>query len=305
MANDESPLFYERVKKHGKWIFLALAVVFAGSFVLGGVGGGGIGVVDLIQQQGGDDNNSATTASAQTAAIDEAEAGVKAEPESAAAWTTLAEAALQEENPTRAREAAQKAQGLVGKDADVAERLASVWLNLLGSIQDRQTTLQNDLFAPLANAQQGPDQAVVPLGSVAGEDAFTKGVNEVSNAINTRYFARVAPLQEESTEAQQNALASYRIIVDQRPDDPAAWFQLGRIAEALGETDTAIEAYEKFLQIVPGDPQAPQVQQQLDGLKPATTAADTAATTEAAATDAAATDAATTDAAATAAASTG
>lgn len=291
MANDERPLFNERVKKHGKWIFVLLAVVFAASFVLGGVGGGGIGVVDLLQQ-GGDDNNSAVTTGATTsAALDDAEAGVKAEPESAAAWTTLAEAALEQENPTRAREAAQKAQGLVGTDADVAERLASVWLGLLSSIQERETELQTQLFAPLERAQQGPDQSVVPLGSIAGEDAFSKGVNDVSNAINTRYFARIAPLQEESTEAQESALASYRIIVDARPDDPAAWFQLGRLAEALGETDTAIEAYGKFLEIVPGDPQAPQVQQQLDQLQPATT---DAATTDAAATEAATTDAATT-----------
>lgn len=172
----------------------------------------------------------------------------------------------------------------------MAERLANVWIALLQDVQQRETDLQAELFKPLQNSQTGPSTTVVPLGNLGQADAFAQGSDDVSSAVQTRYFARIVPLQNESDEAQQNALASYRIVVTARPDDPAARYQLGALAQALGEAATGhIEAYTKFLAIVPGDPEAPDVQKQLDSLQPATTAADTAATTDAASTDAATT----------------
>ena len=53
-------LFYERIKRHGKWVFILLAVTFGATFVLGGVGAGGIGIFDLIGKGGGSGGNGST-----------------------------------------------------------------------------------------------------------------------------------------------------------------------------------------------------------------------------------------------------
>src|SRR3954464_479602 len=43
------PLFFERIRRNAKWVFVLLAVAFALSFVLLGVGSGSAGLGDLLQ----------------------------------------------------------------------------------------------------------------------------------------------------------------------------------------------------------------------------------------------------------------
>ena len=46
-----TPTMNERMRRNGKWVFLALAVVFGFSFVFAGIGtGGGLSLADLIGQ---------------------------------------------------------------------------------------------------------------------------------------------------------------------------------------------------------------------------------------------------------------
>src|SRR6185503_15551244 len=49
----EDTMFFPRLRRHAKWMFLFLALVFALGFVGFGVGAGGIGFGDVIRNAGG------------------------------------------------------------------------------------------------------------------------------------------------------------------------------------------------------------------------------------------------------------
>ena len=41
-------MFFPRLRRHAKWMFVLLAVFFAGGFVIFGVGAGGTGIGDIL-----------------------------------------------------------------------------------------------------------------------------------------------------------------------------------------------------------------------------------------------------------------
>src|SRR5919108_4798368 len=45
----EQTLFFQRIRRQAKWVFVFLAFVFAGSFVVYGVGSGSTGIGDLLR----------------------------------------------------------------------------------------------------------------------------------------------------------------------------------------------------------------------------------------------------------------
>jgi len=51
------------------------------------------------------------------------------------------------------------------------------------------------------------------------------------------------------------------------PDDPSTFPSLGIAAQEANDAESAIAAYQKFLDLAPNDPSAAQVQQQIDFLK--------------------------------------
>src|SRR6476619_1220479 len=49
----EDTMFFPRLRRHAKWLFLALALVFALGFVGFGVGAGGVGFGDVLRDAAG------------------------------------------------------------------------------------------------------------------------------------------------------------------------------------------------------------------------------------------------------------
>ena len=50
-------MFFPRLRRHAKWIFVLLALVFGLGFVLFGVGAGGTGLGDLLRDNGATGGN--------------------------------------------------------------------------------------------------------------------------------------------------------------------------------------------------------------------------------------------------------
>ena len=49
----EDTMFFTRLRRHAKWMFVFLALVFALGFVGFGVGAGGVGIGDVFRGSGG------------------------------------------------------------------------------------------------------------------------------------------------------------------------------------------------------------------------------------------------------------
>ena len=90
----EDQLFFARLRRHAKWVFVFLALVFALSFVLFGVGSGSTGMGDSLSNFFGD----IFQRSAGGSDVGSLEKKTEKNPKDAKAWADLATAQEQKEN---------------------------------------------------------------------------------------------------------------------------------------------------------------------------------------------------------------
>ncbi len=244
-------MFFSRLRRRAKWVFLALAAVFALSFVFLGVGAGGSGVgdylADLFSGGGTDD----------TPSISEARAKVEANPndlearrELATALQTngqIAEAITQLERYTEGRQ----------NDADAQLSLAA----LLGARAQEQQ-------ADLAAAQAG----------VTGS-GFAQEITDPSSPLAQSFSGPITRLEQERTATEVNELileatTTYRQqaevwtkLTELQPEEPSHYLQLGQAHYLAGSTPDAITAWEEFLELAPDDPNAPLIRRQIRALE--------------------------------------
>ena len=83
-------MFFPRLRRQAKWVFVLLVFVFAGGFVFFGVGSGSTGLGDLLRGNFNvfGSSNGSTTSSAVKSALKK----TKANPKDPNAWNTLASA---------------------------------------------------------------------------------------------------------------------------------------------------------------------------------------------------------------------
>jgi hypothetical protein len=287
------------LKGSGKWVFLLLAIIFASSFVLFGVGSSGsVGLQDILQNGGGGNNNATTEVS--SADLTAALAAVKTKPQDAAAWVTLGKAyqatAAEDSSANRTKQAQTnyeksvqayvKASTIKKTDVDILKGLAGAYVAQGAALQTEIASLQNQ--ASLVQAGASPESTLLPSG-LNTPDAVSAAANtQISEQVNALQ-AKVTPLQ---TSADKATLASYDVwkrLTTLQKDDPAVWFEFAgaavSAANGLNVSDTAkldavkadaILGYKKFLELAPGDPLAAQVQAAVDQLEGKT---DTTATT--------------------------
>src|SRR5262245_8438633 len=77
----EDTMFFPRLRRHAKWMFVFLAVVFGVGFVAFGVGAGGVGFGDVLKDIGAGGGPS----------ISDAQKETEEHPKDPAAWQALSE----------------------------------------------------------------------------------------------------------------------------------------------------------------------------------------------------------------------
>jgi tetratricopeptide (TPR) repeat protein len=249
----EDTMFFPRLRRHAKWMFVLLALVFGLGFVLFGVGAGGVGVGDIFRDAG-------TSAES----VSDAREATEDRPNDPEAWVELS-TALQTEGETREAIAAlDRAIELRPKDPDVYRQLAGLHLTLATQRQ------QDAQIAQLAAAYRAPGQSFLLFAGSSGqsvlEDPIAKGVNaQASERVSVAY-------QEAQTEATL-AVDAYEQLAKLQPNDPNVQLELAQAAQQTGDAATAIGAYEQFLELAPDDPNASIVRDQLKRLRGAQAAA--------------------------------
>jgi Flp pilus assembly protein TadD len=250
----EDTMFFPRLRRHAKWMFVFLALVFGLGFVVFGVGAGGVGVGDVFRSSGGEAQS-----------VSDARKATEERPKDVRAWQDLS-LALQTEGETQeAITALETAAGLAPKDSGIQRELAGLYLVLAG---EKQRDAQNaQLRAAFAGATQNlPGLLVGPGQQPVLSDPIGQAVNALAAEKTT------AALQE-AGQAAASAVNAYRTVAALEPDDPNVQIELAQTAEQAGDTATAIEAYEAFLRLAPDDPNASIVEQQLEQLRQSSGAA--------------------------------
>jgi tetratricopeptide (TPR) repeat protein len=245
-------MFFPKLRRRTKWVFLLLAIAFAIGFVAFGVGTGvgGTSIGDILREVIGQHNA--------TSNVDDARKKALANPDDAAAQLAYANALEDHGRLQEAVTALQAYTALKPKDTDTLRQLANLWGSLAAKARQ-------DYDAAQADAQQ-----VSAVGTFAAPSSdFLKQVeqNTIAQDLAAEADARAGRAQTRA----QNAAAQQERVYEQLtllvPDDPSLFLSLGIAAQQANDATSAIAAYKQFLKLAPNDPSAPQVKQQIQLLE--------------------------------------
>lgn len=247
----EDTMFFPRLRRHAKWMFVLLAVALGGGFVLFGVGAGGTGVGNLFGSQGGHGGGGGAPS------ISSAQNRTEDNPQDVAAWRELSTALQTDGETDRAIDAQRRVVALVPKDADELRSLAGLYLSR-ASEQQRKAQIADALAR---NAGAGfPGGLTSPSGQPIVED-------RIGGTISAQSQVEIQGLISSARDAATDAISAYKRLTVLQPDDPNLQIELAQTAQQTGDTASAITAYKAFLRLAPDDPNANIVKQQLRQLQ--------------------------------------
>jgi tetratricopeptide (TPR) repeat protein len=259
-----------RIREQKGWIrgiFVALILVFASSFVIGGVGSGSnFSLSDIIGNGGG---SSSTTNSSSVKALLKK---IQAQPKSGALYAQLSEAYQTDGRLADAVTAAEKAVKLRPNNVDGLKTLAGLYQAQANTLNTQAQTVYTEAY----NLQQqdpasSPFAAISPTSTsplaAAIQDPFSQSQ---SNAISVQISAlenQSSKLAQQAQSLNQKALDQYKIITNKHVGDAQSWLSYATAAEQVGNNAVALQGYKEFLKLVPADPIAPQVKAKVKQLE--------------------------------------
>jgi tetratricopeptide (TPR) repeat protein len=241
-------MFFPRLRRQAKWMFLFLALVFALGFVGFGVGAGGIGFGDVIRDAAGGGG---------VPSISDAEQRVLDNPKDAQAFRDLSTAQQAAGNTDDAIEALQSYVSLRPRNTDALRELAALYLQKASAAQQRAQIFQarSDFLAP-----GGIRDTIFQVGGAP------LAPDPITNAVSTSYDREISAAVSELQSSSAQAVEMYRKITQIQPKDPSVQLELAQAAQSANDVATTIAAYKAFLKLAPDDPTAPEVRRILKQL---------------------------------------
>jgi tetratricopeptide (TPR) repeat protein len=245
-GNPNQELFFVRLRRHQKWVYAVLAVVFGLSFVLVGVGSGnGGGLTQLYNNLFGGSGGSS---------VSKAQDEIKTNP--AKGYRDLATAYEQQGHPALAIAALTNYLAIQKTDAPS-------WGELGGLQLSQGSTYANQLRSAQVAAQQAdPSAPFLPsgqLGTAVGANPTYQGASQTASA-------RTSILYQKATAAFTSAVASYQRASNLHPRNTTYLQELATAAQNAGNTQVELAALRKYLQVYPNAPLKKQIEQQIASL---------------------------------------
>jgi hypothetical protein len=250
----EDTLFFNRLRKRAKWVFLFLAVTFGLTFVVFGVGSsvGGAGLSDIFNGIRGGGSGQPS--------VSKAEKATQNNPKDAQAWKNLATAYDTKGDIVSAISAWTTYTTLRPKDADGLQSLATDYEQQFS--QQTQTAAAAQAEAANTQGSQFDPPPTSPLGKALG--SLTDPISQAaSQGANARFNAA---LQARQATAQQLESVYKKLAALHKPAQPSDQLLLAQAAQNAGDTAGAIAAYKAFVKLAPDDPNAAYARQQIKAL---------------------------------------
>jgi tetratricopeptide (TPR) repeat protein len=247
-GNPNQELFFVRLRRHQKWVYALLAVVFGLSFVLVGVGSGsgGGGLSSLWTGIFGGSGGSS---------ISKASDEVKTNPEKG--YRDLATAYEQAGHPALAVIALQQYLGIKKKDA-------SSWSELGGLQMSQSNTYATQYRNAQAAAQAAnPSAPFMPgglLGSAVGQNARYADASQAA-------AAKTSALYQKATAAASSAVTSYQTASKIHPRNATYLQLLATAAQNAGNSRVELDALRGYLKLYPNSPLKPQYEKAIKALE--------------------------------------
>ena len=248
----EDQLFFSRLRRHAKVIYVLLAVVFAGGFIFLGVGSGSTGIGDILQGHLFGGGSSSTSSQ-----ISDKQQQIRRHPQDVTLYLDLAGLYQADGKEAQALTALQNAQKVAPKNVDVLNRIATIYSAQAAREGDRYTSIL-DVYSQNAAAPPGVDTSS-QLGQAITADPYTQGLQRQLNEAYTKVtgaYTKVESIYQQAAQAAKGTSA-----------EPTALLQWASAAQSANDLATAIQAYKQFLKVSPDNPNAPTVRQNLAQLE--------------------------------------
>jgi tetratricopeptide (TPR) repeat protein len=255
----EEQLFFARLRRHTKWMFVLLALVFAVGFVAFGVGSGSTGISDLLSNGlfGGGGGGVGSR-------IKDDQKKIKANPNDIENYRDLATLYQQEHDTSQAIATLNRAAKIQPKNLDVLGDLARVHRAQAESAKNAASAAQSEL-ASRAVTPPGVDLNS-SLGQALGSDPLTQSLR--TNL--TESFTKMSTAFTMAEKAYKRVATAARGT----SQEANAQLQLGSFAveavQATGQQSdivVAVNAYKRYLKLEPKGVSASQARQTLAQLR--------------------------------------
>jgi len=248
----EEQLFFSRLRRHAKVIYVLLAMVFVFSFVLLGVGSGSNGISDALQSFFG--QNSGTSLSSQ---IKDKQQAVNRQPKNVNLYLDLAGLYQSDNQEANALATLRKARQVAPRNIDVLSRIASIYGGQAGREGDNY---RNVLATYSENVTTPPGlQTSSQIGQALTSDPYSQALQTQLNDAYTKVitaYQKVAGVYKQAAQISKGT-----------SNEPNALLQWASAAQSANDVGTAITAYQRFLKVAPDNPNAAAVKQTLTQLQ--------------------------------------
>ena len=253
-------MFFPRLRRQAKWMFVFLAVIFGLGYVIFNVGGTipGTGLGDILQSLG--QGSSGPSAG-------DARNKIEDHPNDPAGYQELATALQRDGKSDEAIEPLSRYVQLKKNDRAALSQLAGLYLTKGRRLQDEAIRVQNQLIQLTGGDVFTPGQSS-KFGQQFGQGGQITQIE--SNRLNQELSQKSIAAQD----AYRNASRVYGDLVGvttnaQQAEQPSLFLQQAFAAQSAGDYKTAIKAYKRFLVLSPESPNAAGVRQQIAQLQAA------------------------------------
>jgi tetratricopeptide (TPR) repeat protein len=248
MSAAEAAMFFPRLRRQAKWMFVFLALAFGIGFVAFGIGGtGGSGISDLFQRPG------------TTGGPSVGEARDKIEDGNLAAYKELSDAYRSENKPEEAIAAGEQYIKVRPKDYDFKRTLASDYEGEANRLREEAAAVQADLTAKTGGTTFGLPPNTL-LGRALGQGRIDQELTTAANAKLTEQYSGIQTAYTRATRLYQEVAAA-------KPDDVLLHLLLAQAAYQAQLVPVAVKAYERVIKLAPGSAEAQQARDQVRVLK--------------------------------------
>ena len=258
----EDELFFARLRRHTKWMFVLLALVFGVGFVAFGVGSGSTGVGGI-----GDIFNSVFGGSSSgiDSRIKSDQKKLAANPGDAQSAIDLSTLYQQKQENAKAISVLKSASAEKPKNLDLLNAIAGIYRNDASAARNKAADAQNALS----------ERAVTPPGlDVNSSIGQALSSDPLSQSLRTQATEAFSNLTSAYSKAE-NAYRDVAIAAHGTSEEPNAQLALAGVAveavQITGQTSDiqlAIGAYKRYLKLEPNGVSANQARQTLQQLEP-------------------------------------
>jgi hypothetical protein len=241
-------MFFPKLRRQAKWVFVLLALSFAVGFIVFGVGsGGGLGLSDILQ--GGSSTSGPSVKDAQKK-IDKGDLTANKE---------LADAYRAENKTDDAITAGEQYLRARPQDYEYMRTVAADYEGRASRQRDEATAIQDQVTSTTGGATFGLSQSS-RLGRALGTGRID---TELQTAANQKLTELYSGIQESYGRAAQ----LYKQIAAASPKDLLAQQLLANAAYQSRDNQTAIAASRRVIKLAPGTTEARQARQLIQLIK--------------------------------------